>query len=244
MVAVAALAGQCRRAGSSPFAALELADGVALSWTSFCRTTSCSPSSGVVNSPPSTGSQNQSSIVSAVAPSRLDPACFAGQLGEPDECLDERGVVGRQRPMAGTRIAVRMPGPEPAAVIVAELAKQELATRHGGRLPVVAAECRRRIGERSEEQAFHSVSTLSSSPGGGRCDPTTSSRRRASFMPASPSELAAGVQTVRNRSSLEIAVVRDTPPLDRRVDRLASSIPARASRNSAGVQVWNKPSTP
>ena len=98
-------------------AAVELADGVALSKTSFWRTISCSPSSGVVNSPPWSTSQKWSSIVSATAVASAIHDRLAGRLGEPDEGIGERGVVGGEGVVTSPWLAALVPGPPPPAVV-------------------------------------------------------------------------------------------------------------------------------
>ena len=98
-------------------AAVELADGVALSKTSFWRTISRSPSSG---------GREQSAVVDVpeVVEHRVgdgrrlgDPHRFAGRLGEPDEGIGERGVVGGEGVVTSPRLAALVPGPPPPAVV-------------------------------------------------------------------------------------------------------------------------------
>ena len=94
-----------------------MADGVALSKMSFWRTISRSPSSGVVNRPPWSTSQKWSSNVSAVAVASPIHDDSPGRLGETDEGVDERGVVGGEGVVTRPRLAVGMPRPPPPSAV-------------------------------------------------------------------------------------------------------------------------------
>ena len=187
----------------SAIAAVELAEGVALSKMSFWRTISRSPSSGVVNRPPWSTSQKWSSNVSAVAVA--SPIHDASPVASARRTTRRPAPRGRRRGRRGALSARRCHArPMPPTGLGAQLNKQEpsasaAASIHDGSPCKAPASASSTI-----IRAFHSVSTLSSRLGRGRAVRASNSAWRAI-------SISAGRCQPPGHSPMRLGIDRRTP---------------------------------
>ena len=140
---------------------------------------------------------------SAVSTARSVQTACAGELGQSGEAVDQPGVVGRRRRGGGRRrpaCQLRSHRPSVAAQVVAE----ELADGHGRVGPVGLPVAAAASASAEAYMAFHSVSTLSSSPGRTRADRASNSRPRPASTGLGPVERGTD-RPAQDGSSLEVA---------------------------------------
>ena len=108
---------------------------------------------------PRSGRAAPSAVARASAIQRASPVASR----EPGEGVDEGRVVGGVGQVPGA--AVGLPRPQPAALLVAQVAEQELGDGDRGLDPLGPAPAAPASARLPTNRAFHSVSTLSSRPG-------------------------------------------------------------------------------
>ena len=85
--------------------------------------------------------------MSAVAAASAIHERLARRLGEADEGVDQRGVIGRQRIVPRPRLTAGVPGPAPPSGFGAQLGEEEPGGVDGGGDPRRLAKHRTCLGE-------------------------------------------------------------------------------------------------
>ncbi len=235
----------------SAIAAIELADGVALSAMSFWRTTSASASSAVVYSPPFSGSQNQSSIVSAVRTAssihRACPVASASRVNASTRAAWSAASAACRAcgSPSACQLRIQRPFGRP------QFADQELGVGDRRVEPVLPTERRPGLGQDGQEERvpFGERPCRRARGAGasdrGRRTAAAGHARCAADGPA-PRALRGdwGSTGLAVPVDDEVALVGDAEPRECLVDLGRPGAVASAARASSGVHVWNSPSTP
>ena len=226
---------------SRPTAAIELAEGVALSKRSFWRTTSASPSSAVVNRPPSPGSQKWSSSVSAMSIAssiqRASPVASPRRVKASSSAAWSAASAAWRAAACPSACHERRPAP----VVAAQLVEQERAVVRCRVDPGRLAEQRAGLGERGDQQRVplgeHLVVEPRPRPLLARVEQPLPQRARSPAAASSP-RWASRLGIER---AFEVAGGRDAVPL---ASPTSASAGPSTARTSSGVHVWNRPSWP